>query len=228
MTGAHTTPSEVYAAVRDELIDALAAINDSSASQIVPACPEWTVKDVVAHLCGLNAELLAGVPGRLGSDEATARQVGDRESADLKQVIDEWTHMADAIGERLSEDETMAIALLADLVIHVYDLAEVLDQPTVKAATATPTSAHRYVPGLQKRVADRTGVALTVDLSDGTSWPAPDGDAPTAVTVRTSPHEFLRGVTGRLRREEVQAFDWSTDPTDILDRAWNQYGPFRT
>ena len=227
MPDAPTKPSKSYRAVRDELINALAAVGDDAAGMIVPACPQWTVKDVAAHVCGLNAELLADVPGPLGSDEATTRQVSDRASADLKQVIEEWRFMAGAIDERLSADDAKATAFLADLVIHVYDLAEVLDQQTHEAARATPVSAHRYVPLLQQRVADQLAIALTVELTDGTTW-APPENGPAKVTLRTSPHAFLRGVTGRLRRAEVEAFDWSADPTELLDRAWNQYGPFHT
>ncbi len=227
MPGAYTKPLESYRAVRNELINALASVDDRTATMIVPACPQWTVKDVVAHVCGLNAELLADVPGPLGSDEATTRQVRDRASADLKQVIDEWQSMANAIDARLSADDAKARAFLADLVVHVYDLAEVLDQPTLEAANATPAAAHRYVPLLQQQVADQLGVALTVELADGTTW-APAELGHPKVTLRTSPHAFLRGVTGRLRREEVEAFDWSADPAELLDRAWNQYGPFRT
>ena len=218
------TPAEHYQAVRDELIGALGELDATRAGQSVPACPEWTVKDVAGHLCGLNAELLGNVQGGLGSDEATSRQVGDRADNDLSAVVAEWRTHAAPLHERLVENPAIATALLADLVIHVYDLAEVLDQPTIAAAAATPVSANRYVPLLQERVAEQMDVALAIQL-DGTDCPAERGT--TAVTVRTDSHQFLRGVTGRLRRADVESFDWSTDPADILDQAWNQYGPFR-
>lgn len=225
---ASDNPSTSYSAVREELVDALRSLDDTGSSQIVAACPGWTVKDVAAHLCGLNAELLANVPGRLGSDEATTRQVSDRASASLKEVLDEWQLMSGAIGERFAADEDKAIALLADLVVHVYDLEEVLHQPTNRAATATPSSAARYVPLLQQRVADGLGIALTVELNDAATWPAPQAEVSARMTVSASSHEFLRGVTGRFTRARVEAFSWSADPTAILDNAWNQYGPFRT
>lgn len=226
MTDTKPSPAETYAAVRGELIAALRSLDDATVSTIVPACPAWTVKDVVAHLSGLNAELLADVDGWLGSDEATTRQVGDRASLSLDQVIDEWQSMSAEITERFNINNERATALVADLVVHVYDLAEVLDQPTTAAAEATPEAAHRYIALLQERAAAELGVALTVELSDGTAWP-PSG-AGLAMTVRTSPYSFLRGLTGRSSRADVEAFDWSSDPTELLDRAWSQYGPFRS
>jgi len=217
--------TKTYQAVRGELIETLATLDSTAAEQTVPSCPQWTVKDVAAHLCGLNAELIAGVQGGLGNDQATTRQVTDREANDLAQVLEEWKSHDLALAEVFAGNEDIAAALTGDLVIHAYDLSEVLDQPTTQAALATPMSAHRYVVRLQQRLAEQMDIALSVELSDGTSWPASAGTE--AVTLTTSPHNFLRGVTGRLTRAEVEAFDWSVDPQDILDRAWNQYGPFR-
>ncbi len=227
MTEPHATTFDKYRTVRDELINALGNVDDAAVKAIVPSCPEWTVKDVVSHLSGLNAELLADVPGSLGSDEATTRQVKGRSSASLGEVVDEWVSLTDAIEERFTANGDIAAALLADLVVHIYDLAEVLGQPTIEAAKATPASAHRYVGRLQTRLFDQMGIALTVKLDDGTVW-TPNSDATKSVTLRTTPFNFLRGITGRLHRSEVESFDWSTDPGDILDHAWNQYGPFRT
>lgn len=225
MSESELKPAAAYAHVRDELIAALAELDDAAMAQRVPSCPEWTVKDIVAHLCGLNAEKLSGVQGSLGIDEATVRQVAGRSAMTLAEVVTEWQSHTIPIATLMTDDEYIATAFLADLVIHVYDLVEVLGQPTSAAAAATPMSAHRYVPLLQERVAERVSVALTVELTDGTSWPAPGNGR--AVTLRATPHDFLRGVTGRFTRAQVESLDWSTDPAEILDQAWNQYGPFR-
>lgn len=220
-------PGDAYARVRDELIAGLDSLDGPTAATIVPSCPAWTIKDVVAHLCGLNAEKLAGVPGRLGTDEATRRQVADRSSMSLAQIVDEWRALAEPIGVVMTEDPAVGSAFLADLVIHVYDIAEVLGQPTPAASAQTPAAAHRYIPPLQDRVANRLGLALNVELGDDTSWPAPSQGVDSRRTLRATPHDFLRSVTGRRTRSQVEALDWSADPAPILDSAWNQYGPFR-
>lgn len=217
---------QTYRLIRDELIDPLSALSAAAATQDVPSCPAWTVKDVAAHLCGLNAELIAGVQGGLGNDQATARQVSDRAAHDLSRVLTEWKSHDQALADVFAAGPDMGAALTGDLIVHVYDLAEVLDQPTTEAARATPMSSHRYVVRLQQRLAEQMEIALTVKLTDGTTWLASEGTKP--VTLATSPHNFLRGVTGRLTRAEVESFDWSIDPARILDQAWNQYGPFRS
>lgn len=220
-----------YDAVRDELIAALAELDEHRLVESVPACPLWTVKDVVAHLSGLVSEKLAGVQGRLGSDEATTRQVTDRADMTLDQIIAEWTQNSTPFAEAMQADHAFAAALTADLVIHIYDLAEVLEQRVEAAAAATPLSAGQYVPRLQERVAAQSHIALTVEVSDGATWPAPRIEAgtgaPAEIRLRTTSHDFLRSVTGRYTRAQVEAFDWSADPTTILNDSWNQYGPFR-
>ncbi len=226
MPDAQTSPADLYADARDELIAALIELDDDALAQSVPSCPAWTVKDVAAHVCGLNAEKLAGVQGSLGIDEATTRQVGDRVAMSLAEVIDEWRSHSEPIAALMEDDPNIATAFLADLVVHAYDLVEVLGQPVAAADAATPISSHRYVPLLQTRVSEQLGVDLTVELTDGTKWPAP-GDDGEAVTVVSSPHDFLRGVTGRHTRAQVETLNWSSDPAEILDKAWNQYGSFR-
>lgn len=217
----------LYQAVRNELVAGLRSLDDATASTIVPACPEWTVKDVVAHLSGLNAELLAGVEGSIGTHEATSRQVSDRAALSMNEVLDEWLSMADAIDQRFTVDTNMAEALLADMVVHVYDLHELLHQATVVADSAISAAAHRYVFKLQERLTSEFATTLTIELSDGTSWPSPAIEGGSSLTLQAAPFEFLRGVTGRLARNEVEAFNWSADPSTILDTGWNLYGPFR-
>lgn len=218
---------ELYRAVRDELVTELRPLDVATASTIVPACPDWTVKDVVAHLSGLNAELLAGVDGSIGSHEATSRQVADRSELSLSEVLDEWLSLSKAIDDRFAVDPNMAAALLADMVVHAYDIEEILHQSTTAADTAVAASAQRYVGKLQDRLATDFDTRLTIDLTDDATWPAPRLDNAAELTVQTSSFEFLRGVTGRLPRHQVEAFDWSSDPSAILDDGWNLYGPFR-
>ncbi len=218
----------MYQVVRAELVKELGELDDASASRLVPACPQWTVKEVVAHISGLNVELVAGVPlASIGSEEATGRQVADRAHLNLQEVVDEWLAIGHYIDQFFMADVNAAAALLADLIVHTYDLHELLRQNTAVAATAIPLAAHRYAVRLQKRVADALGLGLTVEFVDGETCLAPQVEAADLMVLRVPAALFVRGVTGRLRRSEVEAFDWSRDPTALLDRAWNLYGPFR-
>lgn len=214
---------DVYAATRDQLIAQVTAVADVS-SQPVASCPGWSVKDVVAHLSGLVADVLAQVQGPLGSDEATTRQVETRAAMSLAQVCDEWSGNADAVAPLLTETPLRGLGLTADLAVHVHDLAESIDGVDLPPAEATMLGCTRYVSLLQERAAEQLDIALTVTL-DGQTTSAISGTSP--LTIAGSQTDFLRSVTGRRTRSQTEAaFVWQGDPTALLDSAFTQYGPF--
>ncbi len=50
----------VYNELREYVIDVLAPLDDDARSTIVPACPEWTVHDLVAHVTHLAGAIAVG------------------------------------------------------------------------------------------------------------------------------------------------------------------------
>lgn len=191
---------------------------------MVPSCPGWSAKDVVAHVAGLVADLLAGVQPPLGTDEMTARQVSERAGKTHIEICDEWQQNGPDIAAFMAERELYALGLTADLAVHVHDLAEVLDGVSEPPGEATSTACQRYVPLLQERVAERLDIALTVTL-DGQASAASGGS--TRLTLEATPTDFLRTVTGRRTRAQAEALGWGGDATAVLDNALLQYGPYR-
>ncbi len=218
-----TPPNELYAATRNGLIEIARTLTPDEAEIEVPLCPGWSVKDAVAHVCGINSDLLAKQLAGLGSDEWTARQVSDRADLTIQQVCDEWTSYRDAIDALFRDDPFMGTRLVADLIVHVQDVQDALELPIDTQSEATMVAAHRYVPPLQERALERVGVSLTVEFTDGSSWPGPEGE--TVLQLRCTPYDFLRSVTGRRSRQQVAALDWTGDPSALLDLAWTSYGP---
>ncbi|MFT5267320.1 MAG: hypothetical protein ACI88C_000744, partial [Acidimicrobiales bacterium] len=101
----------LYARLQHLIVSQLSSLSDVDAQTAVPTCPGWSVKDVMAHVSGLVAETLAGVPLPRGSDEATARQVNDRAELSLAQLCCEWVGNADAFAALGDEDPTYVAAL---------------------------------------------------------------------------------------------------------------------
>ena len=48
-----------YSACRSRIRVMLADVSVSDAAVIVPTCPDWTVRDVCAHIAGVSAALVA-------------------------------------------------------------------------------------------------------------------------------------------------------------------------
>lgn len=218
--------NEVYAETREALISLVRGLTPEQAATIVPACPAWSVKDVVSHVCGLVAGLVAGVREGLGTDEATAEQVASRATMSGAEVCDEWAGYAPALDALLLELPPIAPVITGDLIVHVHDIHEALGLTADPDSAATIIGAHRYVPLVQERAADRIDTALSIELADGSTWPAPNPDAAAQLTLRASPFDFLRSVTGRRPRSFVEGLDWTGDAAALLDEAWTTYGDF--
>lgn len=218
--------SAAYAATRDELVEQLRTLTPEQAATMVPACPGWSAKDVVAHVAGLVADLLAGKRPPIGEPEMTARQVAERADLSLGEVCDEWQNNAAGIRELMTEIPMLGMGLTADLTVHQGDIAEVVSAISPPPSAAVSVSCQRYVPLLQERVAERSDIALNVTL-DGHMWEASAGA--TVVSLTGTRVDFVRALTGRRTRAEVeQTLTWSSDPIAILDDAFLQYGGYRT
>jgi uncharacterized protein (TIGR03083 family) len=216
-----------YAAQRDEFIELIRSLDDDGLATRVPMCPSWTVLDVARHVCGLNAELVAGVPGSLGSDEATARQVADRATSSAADVCDEWSGHGLGMEAICTAEPLWAIRLGADLVVHLHDVRHALGLDVDRDDVATAAGAHRYVDVFQQRVGEIIRVGVTVELTDGFRRAADPTLPDSGVSLRATPFDFLRSYTGRRSRRQVEALDWRGDPSAVLDQAWSPYGPFQ-
>ena len=221
-----TATNEVYAQTREAMISLVRGLSSEQASTMVPGSPAWSVKDVVSHVCGLVAGLVAGVREGLGTDEATAEQVATRAAMSAEEVCDEWAGYAEAFDALLVELPPVGPVITGDLIVHLHDVQEALGQEPSADLPATVVGAHRYVSLVQGRAADQIDTALTIELGDGSTWPPPNPDAVAQVTLRATPFDFLRSVTGRRPRSFVEALDWTGDPSQLLDQAWTTYGEF--
>src|SRR3954468_2500593 len=68
----------VYAEGRERISEIVTALEPDQQRTAVPGCPEWTVHDVVAHLSGVCADILAGNLEGVATDPWTAEQVRGR------------------------------------------------------------------------------------------------------------------------------------------------------
>lgn len=215
----------IYGDARDHMISQVRDLPLDQLATTVPTCPLWSVADVVAHVAGLVADLLAGMKPPLGSDEKTARQVETRRDMSIGEICDEWASNAAGIAELMTETPMTALGLTADLAVHSHDIAETIDAIEAPLASVTATGCERYAPLLQERVAERLDLALTISIGDR-MWLPIAGTTPLALTG--APADFLLSVTGRRRRSDVDGtFTWQGDPTAMLDGAFTQYGPYR-
>ena len=73
-----TDYAQTYGALRSRVSDLVRGADEEHLERHTPAAPEWRVRDVVAHLSGITADINAGNLDGVATDAWTARQVDAR------------------------------------------------------------------------------------------------------------------------------------------------------
>ena len=239
----------IYVETRERIIE---VVTDGRASEPVPACPEWTVHDVLAHLSGLCVDI---VTGRLTSvpddvDDLSARQVDERKLRTKDDVIAEWRDFGGKMAETIDVfPGRYGPQLVADVNVHEHDIRGALGQPGSRASEGIDVAIEYLVDAIVQPAFIAFGLdPLELHIGDRAYVVASDGPAtynedqwkialtaeePHGKTVAVGPSglvtiepfEFFRAVTGRRSAAQIQAYDWRVGPEPYL-RIFG-FGPFR-
>ncbi|HYP24613.1 MAG TPA: maleylpyruvate isomerase family mycothiol-dependent enzyme, partial [Actinomycetota bacterium] len=118
-----TTFGEAYSATRRSVIELVSGLSDEDAGERVPACPDWSVRDLVAHLTGIAVDATKGELEGVGSPEWTQRQVDERKSMPLDDLLAQWEEAGSQIDGALEYFPKAAASLfVGDTVTHEHDI----------------------------------------------------------------------------------------------------------
>lgn len=216
-----TTTGAAYRETRERIATLVGDLDDEQAGREVPSTPGWTIKDVVAHLSGIAADWLNGNVEDFGTDEWTARQVDERRSRSLAEVLDEWSSNAPRFEAVMDDPESSAVPVeipfisVADIAIHEADIRGALGVPGERDSIAVQIGLKTYVTGVRQRHAAAGHGPMLIREADGRDWPVGTGDP--VVTVSAPRFELFRAMAGRRSRAQVLAFDWTGDPEPFVD-----------
>jgi uncharacterized protein (TIGR03083 family) len=117
-----------WAALYRANVDAVTSLAEGlSADELatrVPATPEWTVREVLAHLAGSPADALSGRMDGAPGPEWTARHVGERSAATTDELVTEIRGVVDGVVASLEGNDRPA--LVWNVAVHHADLHEAL------------------------------------------------------------------------------------------------------
>ena len=189
----------------------------------VLGCPEWTVKDLLAHVTGVIADILDGRLEGVATDPWTAAQVDARRGRTIDDLLAEWNEKAPTVEAMADDFGPPGRQLVLDAVTHEHDLRGALHAPGAEDTSAVVVGSDFIVPGYLAAVAERGLGPLEISTPDGGRWTSSDGD-PTA-RLHGTRYELMRALTGRRSTEQVRAMRWDGDATPYIDAL--TYGPFR-
>ncbi|MBO0840290.1 MAG: maleylpyruvate isomerase N-terminal domain-containing protein, partial [Sciscionella sp.] len=114
-----------YAGAHHRIVSLVRELPPTALHEMVPACPKWTVRDLLAHLCAVARSARdAGTSGRLPSiptPEQTQVGVDERANATLDQVLDEWAATTEELTAILSP-EKLRSQVVHDITQHEADV----------------------------------------------------------------------------------------------------------
>lgn len=172
----------------------------------VPATPDWTALDLLAHMVGLGADVLAGDEADDHNPEWTQAHVDARADRSAEQTLTEWAALADDLEGYLRERDPRP---LGDVIIHEQDLRGALGVPgardtaglaMIRAAMADRLGAGLCEAGLAPLALETDAVTDGVTDDERWHWQSEEGEP--AVVLTGSGFELFRAVTSR--RTEAQ------------------------
>ncbi len=202
----------VYAEARQRIGPLVTATAETSTTP-VPACPGWTVHDVVAHLVAVAEDVMGGRLTGIPTDEDTSAQVARRRDDTLVDMVAEWTELAPPFEAFLSTTPVWPAAL--DVLSHEQDIRGAIHHPGARDVPGITAGARRLAQSIP------SPVPLTVhlggeDLEIAMGEDA-DRDAGSELELTTTAFEVFRFRLGRRSRAQLAGMAWTGDPEPLLD-----------
>ena len=174
-----------YVALRARVIDLLRSTPESSGNIVVPCTPEWTVRQLTAHLVGVPEDVLAGRMEGVTTEAWTQAQVerfGHLALLDLADLFEASAPKIDAIIHNFPQP--IISQFVMDAVTHEQDMRSALG-----------------VPGGRDSKAIEVGVGFFLNLFEANDPPLSAALEDTSV----SRWDVLRSLTGRRTIEQMNS-----------------------
>lgn len=200
-----------YAAARQRMTALIDATSSADHRRIVAACPAWTVQDLIAHVTGIAVDLSAGRAPTGDSQQWVDRQIDERRTRSIDEIVLEWTTACEAFEPMIGDSPKAFWGLVYDLVVHEFDLRQALGNREGRGAPGVLVAAEL---GLRLVKGDLRKAGLGAIVVDLGAERIRVGDGEVELTVRTTPFECLRLLGSRRTRTELESADIDGD----LDR----------
>lgn len=230
----------IYEGTRARVVDLVVDLDEATTSTPVPACSDWSIHDVIAHLVGNCSDIVTGNIEGAGTNRWTAAQVESRRDRGLRDVLAEWSEVGPQVAALLeSFPGWYGNQVVADLATHEHDLRGTLGQPGARDSDAVEVGIEFMVSVMLRSAMEALGLgpleihsgrarwvvgAGGPPSGDGNSWralaasgdPLPTPNGPPKGALKADRFELFRTITGRRSAEQIRSFDWSVDPEPYL------------
>ncbi len=221
-----------YTETRATILDILGTLDDPQLVTMIPACPAWSVRDLVGHMTGVACDTVRGQFPAINPhgtwaerqavvDAYTAGQVASRKAMRMDEVLDEWAGHLPRLLAMLRGDEPLPAGsmpahdwvIVSDIVAHAQDLRGAFHMPGDRDSAGVALGLQRYVAGVGQRV-DAAGLPALRLRAEDREYLAGTG-SPSA-SLSASRWELFRALGSRRSVSQLRALRWSGDPEPYL------------
>lgn len=185
------------------------SLSPSDLRRTVPACPLWTVLELIAHVVSMPAAIANGEspPGSIG--EWLQSLVEARRSQNVGELTAEWQSLDDAISAILSGPGAV---LFGDLAVHEHDLRGALGAPDHRALEVV-VMLPRTLAGFAAPLRN-AGLGAIEVRHDNRIWRSHDSEP--GWTLDVNPWEAARAINSRRTADELRELPHGGDVEPYL------------
>ncbi|MGI9053677.1 MAG: maleylpyruvate isomerase family mycothiol-dependent enzyme [Ilumatobacteraceae bacterium] len=200
-----------YRAARLRTSAIAAELDTDQAALLVPACPDWTVADLLAHVTGLASDLGTGRRPEGDTQAWVDAQVADRRGRSAVEIAAEWDHAAPAFEQMIAAKPHRWWGLVYDELVHEHDVRGAVGQPGERDGESVQVAVTLAMRLVEIDLTKHDLPAFRL-VADGTERVVGEGEP--ALTLETTTFEALRLLGSRRTMDQLRAADFTGD----LDR----------
>jgi hypothetical protein len=210
---AHDELLAAYNHTRARMVDLAESLSPGDFRRVVPACPSWTVFDLIAHVVSM--------PAAIGKGELPPGPVTDwlqglveaRRDQSVAELTEEWLSLDNSIAAILNGPGGV---LFGDLAVHEHDLrgaVRAADHSALEVEVMLPRTLAGFAKPLRQ-----AGLRAIAVRHDDRMWRSHDTEPGWALDV--TPWEATRALNSRRTADELRELphDGNVEPyLAILD-----------
>jgi len=201
----------LYRQARGRVRELVGSLSELELAGPLPATPNWSGRDLVAHLVGVAADVASGNLAGMTTEPWTAAQIERSKGRDLDDLFAEWDETGPQL-ERAVAERRVTLPPVHDLAVHETDLREAHCLPRAPQDSMPPLL-NSVLTVVARNNADQPGGLLVT--SGDQQWRIGSGEPQASVEVE--PYELYRGVFSRRSRRQLRAWPWRGDPGPYID-----------
>ena len=196
--------AELYRDVREQIVAAARGFEDHQFAWIVPSCPLWSVRDLLAHQAGTAHDFIDDRLDGAPAPTWTAVHVETRKDRPVAEILDEWEQYGRQVEDHIRAGTRAGVLFnnaYVDAAVHCADLSAVV--PVGRPPRETWLGALDFMLGRDR--GDERGSLRVITEDAGYELGAGEPMA----EVKTDTYELFRAVFGRRSPGQIGAWAWS-------------------